>query len=54
MVNGLVAVPVMLAIMALASRSDVMGKFRARGAQGWPGWGAVLLMALSAAGMFLL
>ncbi|OYX78971.1 MAG: iron transporter [Sphingomonadales bacterium 32-65-25] len=53
-VNGLVAVPVMLAIMALASRSDVMGKFRARGAQGWLGWGAVLLMALSAAGMFLL
>jgi hypothetical protein len=31
-----------------------MGKFRARGAQGWLGWGAVLLMALSAAGMFLL
>ncbi len=53
-VNGLVAVPVMLAIMAPASRSDVMGKFRARGAQGWLGWGALLLMALSAAGMFLL
>ena len=46
--TGLLAVPV------LASRSDVMGKFRARGAQGWLGWGAVLLMALSAAGMFLL
>jgi NRAMP (natural resistance-associated macrophage protein)-like metal ion transporter len=53
-VNGLVAVPVMLAIMLLASRSDVMGKFRAQGAQGWLGWGAVLLMALSAAGMVLL
>ena len=53
-VNGLVAVPVMLAIMLLASRRAVMGKFRARGAQAVLGWGAVLLMAVSAAGMFLL
>lgn len=53
-VNGLVAVPVMMAIMLLASRRSVMGQFRARGAQGWLGWGAVVLMALSAAGMFLL
>lgn len=53
-VNGLVAVPVMLAIMLLASRHTVMGQFRARGAQAVLGWGAVLLMALSAAGMFLL
>lgn len=53
-VNGLVAVPVMLAIMLLASRRAVMGNFRARGAQALLGWGAVVLMALSAAGMFLL
>ena len=53
-VNGLVAVPVMMTIMLLASRRSVMGQFRARGAQGWLGWGAVVLMALSAAGMFLL
>lgn len=52
-VNGLVAVPVMVAIMVLASRHDVMGRFRARGAQGWLGWGAVLLMAVAGAGMFL-
>ncbi len=52
-VNGLVAVPVMVAIMVLASRADVMGQFRARGAQGWLGWGAVLLMAVAGAGMFL-
>jgi NRAMP (natural resistance-associated macrophage protein)-like metal ion transporter len=53
-VNGLVAVPVMLAIMTLASRSDVMGPFRARGTQRLLGWGAALLMALAAAGMALL
>ena len=53
-VNGLVAVPVMLAIMLLASRRAVMGNFRARGAQAVLGWGAALLMTLSAAGMFLL
>ncbi|WP_156254993.1 NRAMP family divalent metal transporter [Sandarakinorhabdus oryzae] len=52
-VNGLVAVPVMLAIMLLASRRAVMGGFRVKGAQAVLGWGAVLLMAVSAAGMFL-
>ncbi|MEN9931525.1 MAG: hypothetical protein RIS17_98, partial [Pseudomonadota bacterium] len=52
-VNGLVAVPVMVAIMVLASRRDVMGQFRARGVQGWLGWGAVLLMAVAGAGMFV-
>ena len=52
-VNGLVAVPVMLAIMLLASRRAVMGQFRVRGAQAVLGWGAAGLMALSAAVMFL-
>ena len=52
-VNGVVAVPVMLAIMVLASRRAVMGKFRARGAQAVLGWGAVLLMLAASAGMVL-
>ena len=52
-VNGLVAVPVMLAIMLLASRRAVMGAFRARGAQAVLGWGAVLLMLAASAGMLV-
>lgn len=52
--NGLVAVPVMLAIMILASRRSVMGDFRATGGQAVLGWGAVLLMAGAAVGMLLL
>lgn len=52
-INGLVAVPVMVAIMALASRRAVMGRFRVRSAQGLLGWGAVLLMAGAAAAMML-
>ncbi|WP_310497111.1 divalent metal cation transporter [Sandarakinorhabdus sp.] len=52
-VNGLVAVPVMVAIMVLASRRAVMGRFAVRGGQAWLGWGAAALMAAAAAGMFL-
>jgi Mn2+/Fe2+ NRAMP family transporter len=52
-VNGLVAVPVMVAIMALAGRRAVMGRFAVRGIQAWLGWGAVALMAAAAAGMLL-
>ncbi len=52
--NGVVAVPVMLAIMLLASRRAVMGRYRVTGAQALIGWGAVALMALASAGMLLL
>ena len=52
--NGVVAVPVMLAIMLLASRRSVMGDFRVRGAQALLGWGATALMAVASAGMLLL
>jgi Mn2+/Fe2+ NRAMP family transporter len=51
--NGLVAVPVMVAIMLMASRRAVMGRFRAAGAQAVLGWGAVALMAGAAAAMLL-
>ncbi|OYQ27203.1 iron transporter [Sandarakinorhabdus cyanobacteriorum] len=52
--NGVVAVPVMLAIMLLASRRRVMGNFRVSGGQAVLGWGAVALMAAASAGMLLL
>ncbi|OSZ67092.1 iron transporter [Sphingomonas sp. IBVSS1] len=52
--NGVVAVPVMLAIMLLASRRRVMGRFRVAGGQALLGWGAVALMAAASAGMLLL
>ena len=53
-INGVVAVPVMIAIMLLASRSSVMGTFRVRGLQAVLGWGAVLLMAGASAAMVIL
>lgn len=51
-VNGVVAVPVMVAVMALATRRQVMNGFRIRRRQLWLGWGAVALMALASAVMF--
>lgn len=53
-INGLVAVPVMVAIMALASRRAVMGRFHVAGAQAVLGWGAVVLMAGAAGAMLIL
>ncbi len=51
-INGVVAVPVMVAMMALASRRLVMGQF----VLGMPlkalGWVATLVMLLAAVGMF--
>lgn len=53
-VNGLVAVPVMAAVMLLAGRTSVMGRFRVRGWLAVLGWGAVLLMAVAGAAMLIL
>jgi Mn2+/Fe2+ NRAMP family transporter len=51
-INGVVAVPVMVMMMLLAVRCDVMGDF----ALGWPlkilGWLATIVMAVVAIGMF--
>jgi Mn2+/Fe2+ NRAMP family transporter len=52
--NGLVAVPVMMAVLILAGRRSVMGRFAVRGAQAVLGWGAALLMAGAAAAMMIL
>ena len=51
-VNGVVAVPVMVVIMMLASRRSVMGRFTLARWHGRLGWMATALMALASAVMF--
>jgi NRAMP (natural resistance-associated macrophage protein)-like metal ion transporter len=52
-VNGVVAVPVMVMVMRLAGRSDAMGAFTiSRGLQ-ITGWLATIVMAAAAIGMFV-
>ncbi|OYU14964.1 MAG: iron transporter [Alphaproteobacteria bacterium PA4] len=53
-VNGVVAVPVMVVIMLLARRHATMGSFTVRGWHMALGWGAVLLMATASVAMFVL
>jgi Mn2+/Fe2+ NRAMP family transporter len=42
--NGVVAVPVMVVMMSVASRSDIMGQFVIRGPLKWLGWVATVMM----------
>ena len=49
--NGLVAVPLLVLILILATRSSVMGPFKARGSVVLLGWFATILMALAAVRM---
>jgi Mn2+/Fe2+ NRAMP family transporter len=51
--NGLVAVPIMVVMMQLASRSAVMGPFALRGPLQLVGWLATAVMGLAAAGMIV-
>jgi Mn2+/Fe2+ NRAMP family transporter len=51
-VNGVVAVPLMVVIMLLATRTMVMGQFAIRGWQRALGWGATAMMALASLVMF--
>jgi NRAMP (natural resistance-associated macrophage protein)-like metal ion transporter len=51
-INGIVAVPVMVMMMLLASRRTVMGKFKLRPIVKTLGWAATALMSLAAIGMF--
>ena len=53
-VNGVVAVPVMVVIMVLASRRSVMGAFTLGRWTGRFGWAATALMAAASATMLLL
>ncbi len=50
-INGVVAVPVMAAMMLLVGRPEVMGPWTARRRTRVLGWGAVMLMALAVAVM---
>jgi len=52
-INGLVAVPLMVAILILASRSSVMGSYVASKLTLGLGWFATVLMALAAVVMFV-
>jgi Mn2+/Fe2+ NRAMP family transporter len=51
--NGLISVPIMVAVMIVASRKDTMGPFVAPRGQRTLGWIATLVMALAAIGMFV-
>ncbi|WP_375411798.1 NRAMP family divalent metal transporter [uncultured Bradyrhizobium sp.] len=50
-INGVLAVPVMVLLMIMARRKDVMGRFTIGGALHWLGWLATAAMALSVAAM---
>jgi NRAMP (natural resistance-associated macrophage protein)-like metal ion transporter len=50
--NGVVAVPVMVIMMLLASRHDIMGRFAVKGWLRGLGWAATAVMAAVVAAMF--
>ena len=52
--NGVIAVPVMVAMMTIAVRPDVMGKFALPASLRWLGWLTTCVMAVTVAAMFLM
>ena len=50
-INGIVAVPVMVIMMLIASSAKVMGKFTIYGWLRWLGWLSTAAMILCVAGM---
>lgn len=52
-VNGVISVPIMAAMMVVASRKAQMGPFTATGAQAVLGWTATAVMALAVVGLVL-
>lgn len=53
-INGFVAVPIMLAMMLVASRRDQMGRFAVTDGTRFFGWAATALMGLAAVSMLIL
>jgi Mn2+/Fe2+ NRAMP family transporter len=51
-INGIVAVPIMVMVMLLASQRRVMGRFTLSPGLSALGWIAALVMAVAAVGMF--
>jgi NRAMP (natural resistance-associated macrophage protein)-like metal ion transporter len=52
-INGVLAVPVMVLLMVMSRRQDVMEEFAIRGPLYWFGWLATAAMALSVVAMFV-
>jgi NRAMP (natural resistance-associated macrophage protein)-like metal ion transporter len=52
--NGVIAVPLMIVIMLLAGRKAVLGEFAVQGGQKWLGWTAAAIMAAVSGLMFVL
>ena len=50
-INGVLAVPVMVLLMLMARRKDVMGRFVVGGTLYWLGWLSTAAMALSVIAM---
>jgi NRAMP (natural resistance-associated macrophage protein)-like metal ion transporter len=50
-INGVLAIPVMVLLMIMARRKDVMGHFTVAGPLHWLGWLSTAAMALSVLGM---
>lgn len=46
-INGMVAVPIMVGLMLLASKQEVMGKFTSGTKTRWFGWGGVTVMGFA-------
>jgi NRAMP (natural resistance-associated macrophage protein)-like metal ion transporter len=53
-VNGVIVVPIMIALMIVGSNKKQMGKFTATSGQRFFGWGATAMMAVAAVAMFVL
>lgn len=53
-INGVAAVPIMVATMIVARRKSTMGRFTATRFQLWFGWAATIFMGLAAVAMFAL
>ncbi len=52
MINGVVAVPIMIMLLLIASRRDVMGGFTLPPVLKGVGWVATAVMTAAAVGMF--
>jgi Mn2+/Fe2+ NRAMP family transporter len=51
-INGVIAVPIMVVMMLLGSQERIMGQFVIRKRLRFLGWSATAAMALAVAGMF--
>jgi Mn2+/Fe2+ NRAMP family transporter len=51
-VNGVIVVPIMVAMMIMASRRELMGRFVASRWQNVLGWAATAVMTAAAVAMF--